>query len=165
MSLRRTALSRKSELRRQSELRRTPLARKKEFRARSVKAARPRDTGPTPAQRNLVLDRAAACCELCGQPLHDGYEWVADHSFHHRQARGMGGSTRPEVNSPANVMLLCGSGTTDCHGFIESHRADAEANGWLVRHGCDPATTPVTVDRHATPVLLTDAGDYREVRP
>ncbi|GAA1138557.1 hypothetical protein [Nocardioides aquiterrae] len=117
--------------------------------------------------------------ELCGTRLFDE-SWTGDHSFHHRQPRGMGGSRRREVNSPANVMLLCGSGTTGCHGFIEKYRSSAEQEGWLVRHGQDPAEVPVTVfggwnavttmqgvkirDHIATRrVLLTDAGDYQEV--
>lgn len=154
MSLRRTPMTRKS------ELRRTPMKRAR--RARVIAGPR-RDTGPTTAQRTLVAERAGYACELCGARLHDGDTWSAVHSFHHRQARGAGGSSRPEVNSPANVLLLCGSGVTGCHGFIESHRAMAESEGWLVRHGFDPAEVPVTVDRVHVSVLLTHDGDYQEV--
>lgn len=146
MSLRRTALARKTELKRGAELRRTPLARKRELRARSVKAARPRDIGPDQATRQLVLDRAGGCCELCGVLLHDGYDWTAvAHSVHHRQARGMGGTALGSANSPANLLMLCGTGTTGCHGFITRHPRSAEQEGWIVRHGVDPAAVPVTV--------------------
>lgn len=171
VSLRRTALARKSQLQRGGPLRRTPLARGREQRPRPVKVNRPRDTGPTPAQRHLVVDRAAGCCELCGRILHDGYEWLETHSFHHRQPRGAGGTSRPEVNSPANVLLLCGTGTEGCHGFVEAHRRSAEQEGWLVRHGLDPADVPVTVfaggdaDLATTftrRVLLTADGEYEE---
>ncbi len=135
----------------------------------SLRTAR-RSTGPTPARRNTVLLRAMGLCEVCGNQLHGGDEWRAVHSFHHRQARGMGGSSRPEVNSPANVLLVCGTGTTGCHGFIEAHRTAAELEGWLVRHGLDPATVPVTVHDAYDPtratrrVLLDHHGDYQEVR-
>lgn len=161
MSLRRTALARKSQLRRQGELKRTPLARGKGLRDRAVKAARPRDTGPTPAQRDLVFDRAGGCCERCGTRLHVDGVWVADHSFHHRQPRGMGGTTRPEVNSPVNILLVCGTGTTGCHGFIEAHRTSAEAEGWLVRHGQDPGSVPVMVHAGLWAWRVVDGGDLR----
>lgn len=131
-----------------------------------------RDTGPTPAQRALVAERSGYCCEVCGLLLHDGQSWLADHSFHHRQARGMGSSKRPETNAAYNLLLLCGSGDSRCHGYIEAHRRAAEAEGWLVRHGQDPAAVPVTV--HAGPigallgletvrVILTEDGDYQDV--
>lgn len=155
----------------------TPMPRaKRELRARVAKTVRKqrRDTGPTPAQRALVAERAAYACELCGRALveADG-GWVVTHSFHHRQARGMGGSSRPDVNSPANILLLCGTGTTGCHGFVEAHRTSAEAEGWLVRHGQDPAAVEVTVlavidgmfapgTTYTRRVRLNDAGDYLE---
>lgn len=155
--MKRTPLARKTELRRSQPI---PSA-SPEPRARVASPKRRRDTGPTPAQRTLVAERAAYACEVCGRRLHDGNGWTAAHSFHHRQARGAGGSSRPETNSPTNLLLVCGTGTTHCHGFIESHRALAEADGWLVRHGIDPADVPVTVDRCGEPVLLTADGDYQ----
>lgn len=149
-------------------LRRTGIARKTEMRRTAVKReravaprARRRDTGPTPAQRTLVAERAGYCCELCGDRLHDGDAWSAPHSFHHRQPRGMGGSRLDTANAAYQLLLTCGTGTTGCHGFIESHRSMSEAEGWLVRHGFDPAVVPVTVDRCAGPVLLTADGDYQ----
>jgi hypothetical protein len=36
------------------------------------------------------------------------------------------------VNLPANLVLLCGSGTTGCHGWVEAHRAAATRAGFLV---------------------------------
>ena len=130
-----------------------------------------RNTGPTPAQRAMVAERAAYRCELCGILLHDGTTWSTEHSFHHRLPRGMGGTSSKDANNPPRLLLVCGTGTTGCHGFIESHRTSAEQEGWLVRHGLDPADVPVTV--YAGPyasahtftrrVLLTPAGDYQEV--
>jgi hypothetical protein len=161
VSLRRTGISRKS------ELRRTPFkARSRELRAKQVrKIARPRDTGPTPAQRALVAERAGWCCELCGHQLHDGDSWMGPHSWHHRQPRGMGSSRRPETNAAYNLLLVCGTGNdSGCHGFIESHRKSAEDAGWLVRHGLDPAEVPVAIHGRPGMTLLTDDGDYRETR-
>lgn len=148
MSLRRTAIQRKPARRRT-----------------------PRNTGPTPAQRALVAERAGYCCELCGIRLHDGDAWTTDHSFHHRQARGMGGTSDTGANQPSNLLLTCGTGTTGCHGFIEAHRTSAEEEGWLVRHGRNPAEVVVTVyagilassAQFTRRVLLADDGDYREV--
>lgn len=168
MTLRRTGIARKT------PLRRTPFKARKRMvaAARVRKTPRPRDTGPTPAQRAMVAERAGYRCELCGRPLHNGTEWFLTHSFHHRQARGMGSSRRPETNAAYNLLLVCGSGVSRCHGFIEGHRTAAEAEGWLVRHGQDPAVVPVTVHAGATGrhvgvetirVLLTGDGDYQEV--
>lgn len=120
-------------------------------RARAARAARVkkttarRDTGPDAATRRLVLDRAAGACELCGRLLHDGTRWLGDHSHHHRRPRGMGGSRDAATNTAANLLLLCGSGTTGCHGTVESDRTAALEHGWLVAQGQDPATTPVLV--------------------
>lgn len=172
MSLRRTGLARKTQLRRQAALKRTPLARRRELRARSVKAARPRDTGPTPAQRHLVVERAGGCCELCQRLLHDGHQWIAPHALHHRRARGMGSTTRPETNLPSNLLLLCGTGNdSGCHGMVEANRTTSYALGWLVHQTEDPAAVPVMLPEAivgglrlpARAVFLTEDGDYREV--
>lgn len=167
MSLRRTALTRRS------ELRRTPMPpRKVRLNARAGRTIRRQksNTGPTVSQRNLVAERANYCCELCGQSLYiQGDGWTTAHSFHHRRPRGMGGTTRTDANSPANLLLVCGTGTTGCHGEIEKHRTLALSMGWLVRQDQDPATVPTVVENSGSPtepwVLLTDDGDYLAVAP
>lgn len=63
-------------------------------------------SGPTKATRALVWERDAGRCARCGLPI--TREW----SLHHRVPRGAGGSRRPELNSPANLVLLCGSATS-----------------------------------------------------
>lgn len=52
------------------------------------------------------------------------------------------GGTKRGVNSLANLALVCGSGTTGCHGYIESHREEAYERGWLVHSWDDPAEVP-----------------------
>lgn len=162
MTLRRTPMTRKTPMARGSK----PMPRRKRERAARVKATirRQRDTGPTPAQRSVVAERAGYRCELCGRSLHADGTWITSHSFHHRQARGAGGTRRPEANAAYNLLLTCGTGNTGCHGDIESNRRRAEFAGWLVRHGIDPADVPVEVA--AGPwrvlVLLTASGDYAE---
>lgn len=161
MSLRRSAMTR-----RRTELRRTPFQHRVQdvaARTRKTIATRRKDTGPTAGQRRLVAERAGYCCELCGRLLHDGTQWTQFHSFHHRAARQMGGTRRPEINSPCNLLLTCGTGTTGCHGDIESNRTSSYAAGWLVKAGTDPATVKVAVHRFLFPVLLTADGGYLEV--
>lgn len=53
-------------------------------------------------------------------------------SIHHRRPRGMGGTDRPDTNTLANLMLICGDGVRGCHGWLESYRTIAEARGYLV---------------------------------
>lgn len=148
-------LARRTPLTSRSALRRTPLARKSPMRRQAVKARERQtkarvDTGPSPAQREAVLDRSLGCCEICGRGLYYFQErrWLEPHSIHHRRPRQMGGTSRTEINSPANLLLLCGDATTPdrCHGYVESHRADAYVNGWLVRATADPAQVPVLLE-------------------
>lgn len=95
-----------------------------------------RRTGPSAKTRRLVFERASYRCERCGRG--DGR-----FAIHHRRPRGMGGSKSPTTNSLSNLLLLCGSGTTGCHGLTESRRAEAIDLGYLVPQSQDPATVPV----------------------
>ena len=104
-----------------------------------------RATGPTPSTVRVVWERDLGSCARCGTGLRfegRGFGW----SVHHRSPRGMGGSKVPWVNLPANLVTLCGSGVTGCHGWVESHRDVATALGWLVsRHGARlPVEVPIT---------------------
>lgn len=101
--------------------------------------------------QTFLLTRAGGRCEAAtpwciapGGELHRlSREQV---SVHHRRPRGAGGTTRTGTHSLANLLLVCGTGTTGCHGWIEHHRAAAEARGLLVRHGlADPAETVVVL--------------------
>ena len=86
-----------------------------------------RRTGPNQATRNIVYGRDQMRCQLEGCP--DG-----PHQIQHRRARGMGGSTAEDVNSPANLVLLCEA----CHRHVEAHPEGALATGFRVRQGKDP---------------------------
>ncbi|TQN30589.1 5-methylcytosine-specific restriction protein A [Haloactinospora alba] len=98
-------------------------------------------SGPTKATRALVWERDAGRCARCGLPI--TREW----SLHHRVPRGAGGSRRPELNSPANLVLLCGSATSPkgCHLAVESDRRDAQRTGYLISKlvNLDPAEVPL----------------------
>lgn len=101
--------------------------------------------------RAAVLDRDGHRCVRCGIALDQAWTY----SIHHRTPRGMGGSKR--ANTMPNLITLCGSGVTLCHGWIESHRDAARDLGYLVRRGHDPATTPVLIAGRGL-VLLDDRG-------
>ena len=97
------------------------------------------NTGPSTAVRAVVMARAGNCCERCGIPIAD-----QPASIHHRQARGMGGTKDPAANDVPHLALLCGTGTTGCHGHIESHRTQAKADGWIVPKWENPQTVPMS---------------------
>lgn len=141
-------------------MKRTPLARKtplvatvKTVRAVGKKNPRPpRNTGPSAATRKAVIERAAGRCERCGKTI------TGDYSIHHRKPRGMGGTKDPVANSPANLILLCGSATSPdgCHTTVERFRRSAMATGFIVARTADPSKVPVK--RHDGWVILnTDA--------
>ena len=103
-------------------------------------AAVKRAKGFAPATVALIIDREQGRCARCGRHVTNGTRGI-DYSIHHRRGRGMGGDRSPEANSAAAGVLLCGSGTTGCHGWIESHRSEAMDTGWLVsRNGRDLPT-------------------------
>lgn len=55
----------------------------------------------------------------------------------------MGGDRRADTNELANLLLICGTATTGCHGRIESHREWAYLNGYLLPSSSTPSTIPV----------------------
>lgn len=74
-------------------------------------------------------------------------------SIHHRQPRGMGGTSRLTAHSLAVLMIICGNGVTGCHGYLESQRDWALRNGFLVplpapdrsTDATNPALVPITL--------------------
>jgi len=62
--------------------------------------------------------------------------------MHHRRRRSQGGQ-----DSVENLVLLCGSGTTGCHGWVHAHPADARTAGFLVASWDDPAPIPIRTPR------------------
>lgn len=119
----------------------------------------PRQTGPAREVVDLVLDRDHHSCVVCANSLHGvrGRDW----SVHHRDPRGMGGTSRSEVNLPSNLLVVCGSGTTGCHGWIEARRSEAEEMGLLLRGNEKPTEVPVATWYGV--VLLNDEGGYTEL--
>ena len=89
------------------------------------------------AARRIVRDRDGHRCQICGLwPL---FEY---RSVHHRVPKGMGGSALLE--SPANLVSLCGVGNADgCHGKAHSNPEWARNHGWIVSRSLDPVEIPV----------------------
>ncbi|MET8985927.1 HNH endonuclease signature motif containing protein [Nonomuraea wenchangensis] len=90
------------------------------------------NSGPSAKLRALVEARDNGCVRCGAKVPRD------EDSVHHRIPRGRGGE-----NTAENLLLLCGSGTTGCHGWVESHRTEAYNAGYLVRTGFDPLDVPV----------------------
>lgn len=49
-----------------------------------------------------------------------------------------GGPLALLITAVTNCLILCGSGTTGCHGWVEKYRAIAEDLGYIVRRGINP---------------------------
>jgi hypothetical protein len=70
--------------------------------------------------REIVLERSQGLCERCGRRAYL--------TIHHRKKRSHRGEW-----SLTNCVAVGGSGTTGCHGWIESHPNDAHAIGFHCR--------------------------------
>lgn len=117
-------------------------------------AKRATDTGPDAPTVDLVLDRDQHSCVLCGGGVGD--RRGTDYSIHHRLLRSQGVN-----NSPSNLITLCGSGTTECHGAVHAKPKWARSfGGWLLRSTDNPAVYPVLIERASRWVLLTNNGYY-----
>lgn len=102
-------------------------------------------TAATAAERNarkVVAARSGGLCELCLKP---------GTNMHHRLNRSQGGRWTPE-----NILHLCGSGTTGCHGAVTVNVALAQSRGWSVRSTQDPAEEPVFLAGRGWVFLLED---------
>jgi 5-methylcytosine-specific restriction protein A len=152
--MKRTELKRKTPMKTTSSLTRSVLVRHA-----PVRVKKSRSTGPARAVVGLVLARDGGRCLRCNRFV--GPERGVDFSLHHRLPRRSGGSRRPELNMPANLVTLCGSATTlgGCHAAVESGRTAALAGGWLLHADQVPSSVPL----HAWwgPVLLDDRGRWR----
>jgi hypothetical protein len=104
-----------------------------------------------------ILSRANFSCEYCGK-----YDTTANGmwSVHHRKPRGMGGSKSSEANSPMNLLLLCGSGVTGCHGYFESNRTEGYEKKVLLRQSDE--MSPYFTDKKGVEWMLDE--NYGKVR-
>lgn len=85
------------------------------------------------ATKETVRARDGACV-ACGAG--------GDLDVHHRQSRGMGGTSLPgRAYAPENLLAVC----RECHDYIEAHPAWARTKGYRVDRADDPRTVPVIV--------------------
>ncbi|GAA2577821.1 hypothetical protein GCM10009862_16420 [Microbacterium binotii] len=111
-----------------------------------------------------IWDRDGGRCFKCGRRLVFEYRGI-DWSAHHRSPRQMGGSKVWWINQAANGLLLCGSGVTGCHGWVEANRREAEIQGFIVRRGIRlPVDVPVEHIVHG-PIYLTNKGTWTLTPP
>ena len=109
-------------------------------------------SNPSRETCRLVDRRDGERCVRCGAT----YNW-AGFSRHHRHMRS---HPFPGLHLPANLIHLCGSGTTGCHGWVHNHPKTAMAYGWIVSGYNDhPETVPVW-DAHQGWLLLDNQGGY-----
>ncbi len=47
------------------------------------------------------------------------------------------------MHDPSNLVLLCGSGTTGCHGWVHAHPSEAHEQGLYLVAGEMPWQTPM----------------------
>ena len=123
-----------------------------------------RDTGPTKTTRRLVLARDRYACVCCGRSVLD-----QPYSLQHRVARGVGGTSDPAINYPENLLTMLGTGTTGCHGRVESRSdPDDRKNGYWLHRGESPLLIPVRVFSGHGPgaeKYLTADGGYSDESP
>jgi len=104
--------------------------------------------------RGLVLARDNWHCVACGKPAGGACTWW---SLQHRVARGQGGG-----NEAWNLIVLCGSAVTGCHGRCEAQDREMQARGYWLESWQDPAAEPVMIcgEQGGVTVWLTDDGRY-----
>jgi hypothetical protein len=121
----------------------------------------PKVPAPTAAEERrayaIVTERDSELCQRCLRARGDNRD--------HRLNRSQGGLT-----APSNLQLLCGSGTTGCHGWRTENLRAALEDGWRVPAGQDPREWPARRwlrTEHATLrgawVLYDDEGGWREI--
>lgn len=94
--------------------------------------------------RSLLRERSDRICEVCGL--------ARATNAHHRKNRSQGGG-----DELSNLLDVCGSGTTGCHGWITENPATSYLNGWSVRQPDSPLEVPVFY--RGTFVVLDDLGN------
>lgn len=108
-------------------------------------------TGAALRERNIKIDRREGqSCARCGKGI-----WE-NGSRHHRKFKSRGGG-----DEVSNGVLLCGSGTTGCHGWAHAHSDLAREAGFAVNSWEDPALVPIRLYMAGgRPVYLDDDGNW-----
>lgn len=119
----------------------------------------------------MIWERDAGRCALCGEWL--VWEFRAEPfehgwSLHHREDRGMGGvkrarkgrvQPRAHLALAANGVLLCGTGTTGCHGKVTREEVPERLGFSVSRIGIRrPVDVPLLHALHGWVRLDNDGG-------
>lgn len=104
--------------------------------------------------KSLVRTRDGHRCQRCGVSIVD-----IPSSIHHRKLRSQGGQ-----DDASNMIRMCGTGTTGCHGWAHHNRSLALQDGWIVYRIDNPAEVPVRTLEHGW-VLLGDDGSRTPCAP
>lgn len=89
----------------------------------------------TDDQAQAVKERAGGVCQRCWG--HSGQE------IHHRQGKGMGGTSKPDVHAAYNLVFLCRPCHSGLHLAVGDERDAAILDGFLVSRYDNPAEVPV----------------------
>jgi hypothetical protein len=135
-------------------MRLTPPSRKTPLRAAQRQRRTAREAEPSRAVRMLVMARDGWCCRRCGKSVIG-----LPYSVSPRKLRSHEGES-----SPSGLILLCGTETLLCRGYVHSHIAESYQAGWLVRSTQDPALVPVIIAGGIS-VWLDDSGTYSVEEP
>lgn len=113
-----------------------------------------RFAGAALLERNGKIDsRDQQRCARCG-------EFITNNgSRHHRKFKSRGGG-----DEVSNGILLCGSGTTGCHGWVHANPGAAARVGFAVWKHESPRLVPVMHAIHGR-VYLDDEGGYSTRKP
>ena len=98
-----------------------------------------------PSAADIVMDRDLGQCIICGHRGTDG---------HHRDPVGMGGSSDPDRDAIARIMLTC----RGHHAAIHAHPAEAESLGYYLITGDAYDRVPVWSVFHRCWWLLLESG-------
>ena len=87
------------------------------------------------AARHIVKLRAGGVCEAAIPNVCSGSHDTTHHRLKRRHAA--------ERWAPSNLLGVCGSGTTGCHGWIEAHPTFAKEEGYWLEPHQDPREVSV----------------------
>ena len=62
-------------------------------------------------------------------------------NVHHRRMRSQ--SPKAVVHNLENMIVLCGSGSSGCHGWVHGNPEESYKQGWLVESWQSPEDVPV----------------------
>jgi len=92
----------------------------------------------TPSATGSVARQIVSTRDLESSVVSGRHVLTQTHSFHHRLLRSHG-----LVDTPDNLVLLSGTGTTGDHGWVHAHVKLAKCLGLIVPSWAEPADWPI----------------------